>query len=212
MPIALRRLKNTSTSVFGSWSSNYFSGSKSCQYRITGVNDWRGAVNRRLLVPCCICGKRGYSTHAAINVEFERSEGPADDVEDDAKDKKTSPEIKKPQQAMTMADLRSSNNQKKLYWRSITGVNDWRGAVNRRLLVPCCICGKRGYSTNCASEVEEYEHQRLWLLVKQLFQRQQELPVPNVDGKFQLCPRPAPFGMCELDTGKFRLKEEQTIG
>lgn len=39
------------------------------------------------------------------------------------------------------------------------------------------------WNANCASEVEEYEHQRLWLLVKQLFQRQQELPVPNVDGR-----------------------------
>lgn len=39
------------------------------------------------------------------------------------------------------------------------------------------------WNARCASEVEAYEHQRLWLLVKQLFQRQQELPVPNVDGR-----------------------------
>jgi hypothetical protein len=39
------------------------------------------------------------------------------------------------------------------------------------------------WNASCASEVEAYEHQRLWLLVKQLFQRQQELPVPNVDGR-----------------------------
>lgn len=39
------------------------------------------------------------------------------------------------------------------------------------------------WNATCASEVEAYHHQRLWLLVKQLFQRQQEHPVPNVDGR-----------------------------
>jgi hypothetical protein len=39
------------------------------------------------------------------------------------------------------------------------------------------------WNASCASEVEAYEHQRLWLLVKQLFQRQQELPVPNADAR-----------------------------
>lgn len=39
------------------------------------------------------------------------------------------------------------------------------------------------WNATCASEVEAHHHQRLWLLVKQLFQRQQEHPVPNVDGR-----------------------------
>lgn len=39
------------------------------------------------------------------------------------------------------------------------------------------------WNATCASEVEAHDHQRLWLLVKQLFQRQQEHPVPNVDGR-----------------------------
>lgn len=39
------------------------------------------------------------------------------------------------------------------------------------------------WNANCAAEVEAHQHQRLWLLVKQLFQRQQEHPVPNVDGR-----------------------------
>lgn len=39
------------------------------------------------------------------------------------------------------------------------------------------------WNAQCASEVEEHHHERLWLLVKQLFQRQQEHPVPNVDGR-----------------------------